>query len=337
MELAVIILLCVLIVCVAVLIVLTVRNSADSKNTAQISDILSRNQRDIGAMQQGSLDNMNAELKSIRGNMDRRLAEIYKSMGDITALTSGVNDLRRVLTNVKTRGILGEVQLGLILDEILAPEQYDENVATVPNSANRVEFAIKLPHDEEGFIYLPIDSKFPLDAYSALLDAREDMDAAATVTAQKQLTARVKGFAKDIHTKYIEPPYTTDFGIMFLPTESLYLEIVKSGLTEELQRTYKVTVAGPSTMAAILNALSMGFKTLAVEKKSSEVRNVLSEVKTEFARFEKKLDDAQKHLKMASEDIENLRTTRMNAMERKLRNVEKLNTEDNDYGEDIDL
>ena len=329
MEIAIIILLAVLIICVMCVLVLVIKNGSRTDDGARMfSEIVSENQKNIGSMQSERFTRMDGELKAMRVSIDAHLAEIYRSMGDISSLTSGVNDLRRVLTNVKTRGTLGEIQLGSILEEILAPEQYDVNVATIPLRRNVVEFAVKLPHEEEGFVYLPIDSKFPLDAYSALLDAYDEDDTTAIEAAAKILVQRIKLFAKDIHTKYVEPPYTTDFAVMFLPTESLYLEAVKRGLIETLQRDYKICLAGPSTMAALLNSLQMGFRTLALEKRASEVWRVLAEVKSEFEKFGGVLENMQKHVNAVNNDLENLTGVRMRAMERKLRDVEKIHDTD---------
>ena len=329
MEIAIIILLAILIICVMCVLVLVIKNGSHTDDSARVfSEVISENQKNIGSMQSERFTRMDGELKAMRHSIDAHLAEIYRSMGDISSLTSGVNDLRRVLTNVKTRGILGEIQLGSILEEILAPEQYDANVATIPLSRNVVEFAVKLPHEEEGFVYLPIDSKFPLDAYNALLTAYEDGETAEIEAAAKILVQRIKLFAKEIHTKYVEPPYTTDFAVMFLPTESLYLEAVKRGLIETLQRDYKICLAGPSTMAALLNSLQMGFRTLALEKRASEVWRVLGEVNSEFEKFGGVLENMQKHVNAVSNDLENLTGVRMRAMERKLRDVEKIHDTD---------
>ena len=253
-----------------------------------------------------------------------RLEQVYKGLGEMQNLAVGVGDLKKVLSNVKTRGILGEVQLGAILEQILSPEQYEENVITKATGADRVEFAVKLPGDDERTVWLPIDAKFPADSYSRLVDAYELGDAAAIEEAAKNLEKVIKSEAKDIHTKYIEPPYTTDFGIMFLPFEGLYAEVVRRGLLDVLQREYKVNIAGPTTMAALLNSLQMGFKTLAIQKHSSEVWEVLGAVKTEFGTFGKVLDSARKRLRMADEDLEKLIGTRTRAIERKLRGVESL-------------
>ncbi|MGN0108321.1 MAG: DNA recombination protein RmuC [Hominilimicola sp.] len=335
METTILILLLILIICVIITLIFTVKNTlggSDShidKNVRLFSDIVSENQKTIGAMQTDRFAQMDSEIKSMRASMEKHMADMYKGFADISSLSAGVNDLRKVLSNVKTRGILGEIQLGAILEEILAPEQYAANVATVPGSRNVVEYAVRLPHDEEGFIYLPIDSKFPLDAYSALQDAYESGDSAETDRCGKVLVQRIKQFAKDIHTKYVEPPYTTDFAIMFLPTEGLYAEAVSRGLVEVLQRDYKINIAGPSTMAAMLNSLQMGFRTLALEKKSSEVWHVLGEVKSEFEKFYTVLENAQKRITQTGDELDKLIGVRMRAMEKRLRDVEK--TENSDF------
>ena len=264
-----------------------------------------------------------------------RLEQVYKGLGEMQNLAVGVGDLKKVLSNVKTRGILGEVQLGAILEQILSPEQYEENVITKATGADRVEFAVKLPGDDERTVWLPIDAKFPADSYSRLVDAYELGDAAAIEEAAKNLERVIKSEAKDIHTKYIEPPYTTDFGIMFLPFEGLYAEVVRRGLLDVLQREYKVNIAGPTTMAALLNSLQMGFKTLAIQKHSSEVWEVLGAVKTEFGTFGKVLDSARKRLRMADEDLEKLIGTRTRAIERKLRGVESLSEPESEEVLDI--
>ena len=264
-----------------------------------------------------------------------RLEQVYKGLGEMQNLAVGVGDLKKVLSNLKTRGILGEVQLGAILEQILSPEQYEENVITKSTGADRVEFAVKLPGDDERTVWLPIDAKFPADSYSRLVDAYELGDAAAIEEAAKNLERVIKSEAKDIHTKYIEPPYTTDFGIMFLPFEGLYAEVVRRGLLDVLQREYKVNIAGPTTMAALLNSLQMGFKTLAIQKHSSEVWEVLGAVKTEFGTFGKVLDSARKRLRMADEDLEKLIGTRTRAIERKLRGVESLSAPESEEVLDI--
>lgn len=256
--------------------------------------------------------------------VSERLEEVYKGLGEMQTLSRGVGDLKKVLANVKTRGILGEMQLGAILEEILSPTQYETNFATVPDSRNVVEFAIKLPDSGGNVTYMPIDSKFPADTYEMLLDAYESGDKAAVETAAKMLRTRLLGEAKDIHEKYVSPPYTTDFAIMFLPVEGLYAEAVNRGLIEELQNTHKVMVAGPSTMAAMLSSIRMGFKTLAIQKQTSQVWEVLGAVKTEFQKFESILSATQKRLTQANDELDKLVGVRTRAIVRKLDSVESI-------------
>ena len=252
-----------------------------------------------------------------------QLEQVYKGLGEMQSLAADVGSLKQVLSGVKTRGILGEVQLGAILEQILAPGQYEENVATVPGSANRVEYAIKLP-GQEGAVWLPIDAKFPGDTYQHLQAALQQGDAAAAAAMRKALYNVLRQEAKDIHDKYIEVPYTTNFGILFLPFEGLYAEVVSGGMTETLQRDYQITVAGPSTMAALLNALQMGFRTLAIQKRSGEVWTVLGAVKTEFEKFGTGLAQMQRHLNQTGSDLEELIGTRSRAITRKLESVQQL-------------
>lgn len=254
--------------------------------------------------------------------VNERLEQVYKGLGEMRTLAVGVGDLKKVLSNVKTRGILGEIQLGSILKEILTPSQYDENVATAPSSSERVEFAVKLPAEDEGFIYLPIDSKFPGDTYAALQDAYESGSPELVESAVKTLIATLKKEAKDIRDKYICPPHTTEFAIMFLPTEGLYAEAVNRGMVEVLQRDYKVNVAGPSTMAALLNSLQMGFKTLAVQKRSAEVWQLLGSVKNEFDKFNDVLLLTQQRLDQANSELDKLVGVRTRQICRKLSGVE---------------
>ncbi len=257
--------------------------------------------------------------------VSERLEQVYKGLGEMQTIASGVGDLKKVLSNVKTRGILGEIQLGAILGEILNTDQYDTEVATVPDSRERVEFAVKLPANEDGsFIYLPIDSKFPGDTYAALQDAYESGDAESIKSAYKTLENVIKGCAKDIHDKYVCPPHTTSFAIMFLPFEGLYAEVVNHGLVEALQRDYCVNIAGPSTMAAMLNALQMGFKTLQIQKRSNEVWEVLSAVKTQFDAFEKVFSSAKNRIRQLDEDMDRLIGARTRAIQKKLRGVQTL-------------
>jgi len=256
--------------------------------------------------------------------VNERLEQVYKGLGEMQTLASGVGDLKKVLSNVKTRGILGEIQLGAILEEILAPEQYEMNVATVPSSTAVVEFAVCLPGADGEQVYLPIDSKFPADAYTALQEAYDSGSAEAVNAAASVLMTRIKGFAKDIRDKYIEPPYTTDFAIMFLPFEGLYAEAVNRGLVEILQRDYKVNLAGPSTMAALLNSLQMGFRTLAIQKQSGEVWKLLGAVRTEFDKFGDILSATQTRLEQAHKELDKLVGVRTRAIQRRLRDVERL-------------
>lgn len=255
------------------------------------------------------------------GLVSQQLELVYKGLGEMRTLAAGVGDLKKVLSNVKTRGILGEVQLGAILEQLLAPGQYAENVATVPGSTERVEFAVRLPGDADGPVWLPIDAKFPQDAYAALLAAYDTADKTAVELATKELDKRVRGFGKDIHDKYLAPGHTTDFGVMFLPVEGLYAEVVRRGTAERLQREYKIVVAGPTTMAALLNSLQMGFKTLAIQKRSSEVWKVLGSVKAEFDTFGQALAQAQNRLNQASSELENLVGVRTRQIQRKLQQV----------------
>lgn len=266
-------------------------------------------------------DKMNESFKLV----SERLEQVHKGLGEMQTIAVGVGDLKKVLSNVKTRGILGEIQLGAILSDILAPEQYDVDVATIPSSTNRVEFAVKLPGANEGeTVYLPIDSKFPGDTYSALQDAYEAGDKAAVDAAKRLLVQEIKKCAKDIRDKYVQPPHTTAFGIMFLPFEGLYAEVVGLGLVEILQKEYSINITGPSTMAAMLNSLQMGFRTLAIQKRSNEVWKLLGTVKSEFETFEAVLDDTQKHLKKVDEDLDKLVGVRTRKITRSLRDVESL-------------
>ncbi len=254
-----------------------------------------------------------------------RLEQVYKGLGEMQNLAVGVGDLKKVLSNVKTRGILGEIQLGAILEQILSKEQYAENIPTKKGSGDRVEYAIKLPGDQDGqCVYLPIDAKFPADVYSRLVEAYEIGNAVEVEIAYKQLEKTIKVFAKSIHDKYIDPPHTTDFGILFLPFEGLYAEVVRRGLIEVLQREYKISIAGPTTMAAILNSLQMGFKTLAIQKHSGEVWTILGAVKTEFDKFGDVLAATQQRINQANVELDKLIGTRTRKIQSKLRNIVSL-------------
>ena len=254
-----------------------------------------------------------------------RLEQVHKGLGEMQALASDVGDLKRVLTNVKTRGTWGEVQLASLLEQLLIPEQYAANVATVPGSNERVEFAIRLPgRGDDAPVWLPIDAKFPREDYERLVIAQEKADPVAAEAAARQLEVRMRLEAKTIRTKYISPPDTTDFALMFLPTEGLYAEAVRRpGLMDDLQRTWRVVVAGPSTLAAILSSLQMGFRTLAVEKRSSEVWQLLGAVKTEFGKFGDVLAKTKEQIDRASTTL-GTAAVRTRAIERKLRDVESL-------------
>jgi len=276
--------------------------------------------------------------EKLQGTLERRLGEsfklvserlelVHKGLGEMQTLASGVGDLKKVLTNVKTRGTWGEVQLGNLLDQMLTSDQYQKNVATVPGSSERVEFAIKLPGrggDIHQPVWVPIDSKCPIEDYQRLVDAAERGDADAVRESSRQLDIRIKACAKDIFQKYISAPHTTDFAILFVPTEGLFAEVLRMpGLTDFLQREFRVMVAGPTTLSALLSSLQMGFRTLAIEKRSSEVWSILSAVKTEFGKFGAVMDRVKKQLGAASNTIEDA-TVRTRAMERELGKLDKL-------------
>ena len=257
-----------------------------------------------------------------------RLEQVYKGLGEMQTLASGVGDLKKVLTNVKTRGTWGEVQLGNLLEQLLIPDQYATNICTKKGSSERVEFAIKIPGKDDHIktIWLPIDAKFPLEDYQKLVEAQENADPVAAEALGKALEARIKSEAKDIKEKYLDPPYTTDFGILYLPVEGLFAEVVRRmGLFEFLQNTYRVTVTGPTTISALLNSLQMGFRTLAIEKRTSEVWEILGAVKNDFGKFGEILEKTHKKLKEASDSIETA-TTKTRSIERKLNKVQSLPT-----------
>lgn len=263
--------------------------------------------------------------------VSEQLESVQKGLGEMQSLAQDVGGLKRVLSNVKTRGNIGEIQLSMLLEQILAPEQYDSNVHTVKGSAEVVEFAVKLPgkDDMRDFVYLPIDAKFPKDVYEQLLNAYDTADTQAIDAAGKALEATIRKMAKDISEKYLAPPATTDFGIMFLPFEGIYAEVVRrSSLLEELQRTYKVVVTGPTTLAAILNSLQMGFRTLAIQKHSGEVWTILGAVKKEFEKVGGMLEKAQKNIQTASGQLEEVLGTRTRAIQRKLKDVDTLSDRD---------
>ena len=272
---------------------------------------------------------LNDRLSTSFREVSKQLEAVYTGLGDMRSIAAGVGDLKRVLSNVKTRGILGEVQLGAILADILTPGQYAQNVATKPGSADRVEFAVKLPQEGAEPIWLPIDSKFPGDAYEHLRDAVEAGDAAAVESARRVLEQRIKLEAKDISSKYLSVPATTNFAILFLPFEGLYAEVVdRPGLIETLQRDYQVSVAGPSTMAVILNSLQMSYQTFAFQKRADEIQRVLAAVKAEFPKYQAELRRALKQIETAGKTVDGIINTRTNVIERKLRSVTAMEDQD---------
>lgn len=305
----------------------TLRETVDAK----LTELRSGNEKSLSEIRQSVDEKLQTALEERISRsfkeVSERLQQVYQGLGEMQTLANGVGDLKKVLSNVKTRGILGEIQLGSILEEILSPEQFETNVATVPGSSYRVEFAIRLPGDGDGAVYLPVDSKFPADAYLHLQEAYDAADPEQVRVQRGILESRIKAFAKDIHEKYVAPPATTDFAIMFLPTEGLYAEVVKMGMVELLQRNYKINIAGPTTMAALLNSLQTGFRTLAIQKRSSEVWEVLSAVRTEFDRFETALRDAQAKIDQANRGLDALVGVRTRQIQKKLKNVSTLPAE----------
>ncbi len=295
--------------------------SMQQSNAAQLDAI----KKTVDEKLQDTLDKkLNDSFKIV----SERLEQVYKGLGEMQTLASSVGDIKKVLSNVKTRGVLGELQLGAILEQILSPDQYAANVITHSGSRDFVEYAIKLPGDDSGHVWLPIDAKFPADAYTQLLDAYDAGEASGVDQALKQLKTRVKGFAKDIQTKYIAPPETTEFAIMFVPFEGLYAELVKAGMVDILQNEYRVCIAGPTTMGALLNSIQMGFKTLAIQKRSNEVWKVLNAVKTEFDSFATVLSKAQDKINQVNSELDKLVGVRTRQIQRKLGNLQGLPTEE---------
>lgn len=269
---------------------------------------------------------LNERLKQSFNNVIEQISGVNKAIGEIRGLASDVGSLKTVLTNVKTKGTMGEVILSNIIKDTLTVSQYEENVVTKKGSTERVEFAIKLPNQDDSYIYLPIDSKLPLEAYHRICDANNLGDVEALKTARTELKNQIKKYANDIKTKYIDVPNTTDFAIMFLPIEGLYMEVLEMGLFEELKEKYNVNIAGPTTFTAILNALQMGFKTLAIQKKSSDVFKLLAAVKTEFENFAGVLEKAQKKVNEASNDLDKLVGVRTRQIQKHLKNIETLDS-----------
>ena len=323
---------------------------AFQKSFAESMELFNRLQREkfgeLSLRQQELLQNTEKKLEEMRATVDeklqktlherigqsfelvsKQLGNVQKGLGEMQTLAQDVGGLKRVLSNVKIRGTIGEVQLSMLLEQILAPDQYDVNVKTKPGSDKLVEFAVNLPGRAEGdeSVYLPIDAKFPKDVYEQLLDAYESGDLQRVETTSRVLEQTIRGMAKDIRDKYLAPPHTTDFGIMFLPFESIYGEVTRrAALLEQLQQEYHVIVTGPTTLAAILNSLQMGFRTLAIQKRSSEVWRILGGVKAEFEKFGGLLEKAQKNLQTANNQLEEVMGKRTRAIQRQLRSVEAL-------------
>ena len=351
-------------------------NQTLSLSTQQMQTTLHRNLMTTNEMQREKFDAMNRQqdilVKSTEKRLDdmrimveeklqktlnerigqsfelvrTQLENVQRGLGEMKTLAEDVGGLKKVLGNVKTRGTFGEVQLGALLEQMLSPEQYEANVKTRKNATEFVEFAIKLPGKDNGkeVVYLPIDAKFPKDVYEQYADACEDGDTALINSTSRQLETTVKRMAKDIHDKYIEPPFTTDFAIMFLPFENIYAEVIRrTSLVETLQKDFKIVVTGPTTLGAILNSLQMGFRTLAIQKRTSEVWSVLGAVKTEFSKFGGMLEKVQKNLQSAGDQLEEVMGKRTRAIERKLRQVEAFPVEEsrkmlsmNDFADEED-
>ena len=351
-------------------------NQALSLSTQQMQTTLHRNLMTTNEMQREKFESMNRQQDILVKSTEKRLDEmrimveeklqktlnerigqsfelvrsqlenVQKGLGEMKNLAEDVGGLKKVLGNVKTRGTFGEIQLAALLEQMLSPEQYEANVKTRKNATEFVEFAIKLPGKENGkdVVYLPIDAKFPKDVYEQYMDAYEEGDTTRIESTSKQLEITIKRMAKDIHEKYVEPPFTTDFAIMFLPFESIYAEVIRrTSLVETLQKDFKIVVTGPTTLGAILNSLQMGFRTLAIQKRTSEVWSVLGAVKTEFGKFGGMREKVQKTLQNAGDQLEEVMGKRTRAIERKLRQVEALPTEEskkmltlNDFTDDED-
>ena len=336
-------------------------NQALSLSTQQMQTTLHRNLMTTNEMQREKFEAMNRQqdilVKSTEKRLDdmrlmveeklqktlnerigqsfelvrSQLENVQRGLGEMKTLAEDVGGLKKVLGNVKTRGTFGEIQLGALLEQMLSPEQYEANVKTRKNATEFVEFAIKLPGKDNGkeVVYLPIDAKFPKDVYEQYIDAYEVGDATLMESTSRQLEITIKRMAKDIREKYVEPPFTTDFAIMFLPFENIYAEVIRrTALVETLQKDFKIVVTGPTTLGAILNSLQMGFRTLAIQKRTSEVWSVLGAVKTEFGKFGGMLEKVQKNLQNAGDQLEEVMGKRTRAIERKLRQVEALPTEE---------
>ena len=321
-----------------------------SKTLNQFSDLFNKNIKDVRETINNQLkdirDDNTKQLDKMRNTVDEKLQKtleekigesfnqvrkqldaVHKGLGEMQTVAAGVGDLKKVLSNVKTKGVFGEYQLENILEQILTPDQYAKNVATNPDYNGSVEFAIKMPGSDDSTLWLPVDSKFPTEPYEILLDKYENGSKEDIEDARKQLIRTIDSFAKDISKKYISPPNTTDFGIMFLPIEGLFAEVLREpGIMETLRQKHKISLTGPTTLSALLNSLQMGFRTLLVQERSSEVWNILSAVKSEFSTFGNHLSTVQKQLKTASSSLDTLQGTRTRAMDRKLRDVELIDS-----------
>lgn len=298
----------------------------------RLKDLQEDNSKKLEKMRETVDEKLHSTLEKRLGEsfklVSDRLEMVHKGLGEMQTLASGVGDLKKVLTNIKTRGTWGEIQLGNLLEQVLTQDQYSKNVATKKGSADRVEFAIKLPGKEKGVVWLPVDSKFPVEDYQRLIEAQEKADIPAVEELGKMLEVRIKAEAKDIKEKYLDPPNTTDFGILFLPVEGLYAEVIRRiGLCDILQRDFRVVIAGPTTIYALLNSLQMGFKTLAIEKRASEVWKILSAVIVEFGKFGDILDKTQEKLQQASKTIEDAQK-KSRTLEGKLKKVQTLPAEE---------
>ena len=308
------------------------KNIKDIRETVnnQLKDIREDNTKQLDKMRNTVDEKLQKTLEKRIGEsfkqVSERLEEVHKGLGEMQTIATGVGDLKKVLSNVKTRGVFGEYQLGNILEQLLTPDQYSQNVATKPESQGHVEYAVKLPgKGSDEVVWLPIDSKFPIEPYNVLVDKYESANKEEIEVARTALIRSIDVFAKEISTKYISPPNTTDFAIMFLPVEGLFAEVLRHpGLMETFRQKYKITLTGPTTLSALLNSLQMGFKTLVVQKRSSEVWNILSAVKAEFSKFGTQLSKVDKQLQTASKSLGDLRHTRTRAMDRKMQNIEVL-------------
>ena len=323
-----------------------------SKTLNQFSDLFNKNIKDVRETINNQLkdirDDNTKQLDKMRNTVDEKLQKtleekigesfnqvrkqldaVHKGLGEMQTVAAGVGDLKKVLSNVKTKGVFGEYQLENILEQILTPDQYSKNVATNPDYNGSVEFAIKMPGSDDNTLWLPVDSKFPTETYEILMDKYETGSKDEIEDARKQLIRTIDSFAKDISKKYISPPNTTDFGIMFLPIEGLFAEVLRQpGIMETLRQKHKIALTGPTTLSALLNSLQMGFRTLLVQERSSEVWNILSAVKSEFSTFGNHLSKVQTQLKTASSSLDNLQGTRTRAMDRKLRDVELIDSKE---------